>query len=208
MTHEMHWFNVDPSWDRFIVNFRPKKILEVGCHSGKTTSYLIENLAKEGGFEIFCIDPWEDYDEPNGSNMAEIEVLFDQNTLAALTAIRKLGVELKVIKCRGHSWAALPDLLSSGHRNYFDLAYIDGSHKAADVLFDAIFSFELIRIGGVLIFDDYLWSEVSLTSKGLPQNNLSRNPKIAIDGFTSSYFDKLKIINATTSQVVVQKIAI
>lgn len=37
----------------------------------------------------------------------------------------------------------------------FDLIYVDGGHSAADVLADAILSFSLLRVGGILVFDDY-----------------------------------------------------
>ncbi|WP_415440554.1 hypothetical protein, partial [Acetobacter orientalis] len=41
-------------------------------------------------------------------------------------------------------------------------------------MYDAVLSFKLLRKGGVLIFDDYLWSE------GVEGgNNLLRCPKIA-----------------------------
>ena len=44
---------------------------------------------------------------------------------------------------------------------------------ASDVLSDAILSFELLKINGIIGFDDYLWK--------LPNsNNLLTNPKIAI----------------------------
>ena len=207
MAEDKRWFDVNPSWDLFLKNFKPKKILEIGCFSGQTTCNLIEKLAPEGNFEIYCVDPWEDYDEPNGSDMKSIENQFDKNTIASAKKVRDLGVDLTVIKFKAHSWAALPDLLAQGKRNYFDFVYIDGSHKAADVLFDAVFSFELTKLGGVIIFDDYIWSEVFIADDGLPWNNLSRSPKIAIDGFTSAYFDKLKLINSTTSQLCAQKVA-
>lgn len=35
--------------------------------------------------------------------------------------------------------------------------YVDGSHYADDVLVDAIKGFEHLKIGGLMIFDDYFW---------------------------------------------------
>ena len=41
----------------------------------------------------------------------------------------------------------------------FDVVYIDGSHQAPAVLADdAVMAFHLLRSGGLMIFDDYIWS--------------------------------------------------
>ena len=55
----------------------------------------------------------------------------------------------------GDSRVILPQLLFRDHK--FDLIYIDGSHESADVLSDSLFSYNLLKPGGVLIFDDYEW---------------------------------------------------
>ena len=36
----------------------------------------------------------------------------------------------------------------------YDIIYIDGSHEARDVLEDAVLAYRLLKIGGLLIFDD------------------------------------------------------
>ena len=47
---------------------------------------------------------------------------------------------------------------AKNEKRYFDLIYIDGSHFFNDVLIDAIKSFELLKKGGIIIFDDFLWA--------------------------------------------------
>lgn len=44
-----------------------------------------------------------------------------------------------------------------GGENKFDFIYVDGLHLSQDVLYDALLSFDLLKVGGILIFDDYLW---------------------------------------------------
>lgn len=39
--------------------------------------------------------------------------------------------------------------------NNYDILYVDGSHLAADVLTDAILGWGLVKVGGIIIFDDY-----------------------------------------------------
>jgi predicted O-methyltransferase YrrM len=95
-------------------------------------------------------------------------------------------------------------LIARGYRNYFDLAYIDGSHQAPDVLFDAVAAFRLVRPGGLIIFDDYLWT-------GAPQRegaavDLLHCPKPAIDAFTNLYRQKISLIPAPLLQLFVAKV--
>ncbi len=42
-------------------------------------------------------------------------------------------------------------------RNKFDFIYVDASHKAIDVLHDGVMSFQILKPGGSIIFDDYKW---------------------------------------------------
>jgi hypothetical protein len=48
------------------------------------------------------------------------------------------------------------DLLAAGeHRDRRGCE--DGSHRARDVLEDAVLSWPLLKVGGIMLFDDYLW---------------------------------------------------
>ena len=70
---------------------------------------------------------------------------------------------------------------------------------AADVLSDAILSFELLKVKGIMGFDDYLWQ--------LPKSNtLLTNPKIAIDSFTNIFAMRTGIFNTPNHQLYIQKL--
>ena len=83
----------------------------------------------------------------------------------------------------------------------FRFVYVDGSHQAPDVLCDAVLGFKLLKIGGVLAFDDYLWAETSETTK-----DPLRCPKPAIDAFVNVNFQKLRVIKAPLYQLFIQKL--
>lgn len=58
--------------------------------------------------------------------------------------------------------------------NSVDAIYIDGSHEGQDVMANAVMSWRLLKVGGVLLFDDYEW----------PGEGRRRVlPKVAIDAF-------------------------
>ena len=44
------------------------------------------------------------------------------------------------------------------NKNYYDFIYIDGDHTNEGVFIDSVLSFPLLKNGGIIIFDDYLWS--------------------------------------------------
>jgi predicted O-methyltransferase YrrM len=199
-----NWFDsvARENWNQLLPVIQPKKILEIGSYEGASTCYLIEKMSQNIGdneLEIHCIDTWEGGVEHSQVNMSLVEKRFDSNI--ALT-IKKCNVSVKIIKHKKRSDLALSFLLSNGMENYFDFAYIDGSHQAPDVLFDAVAGFRLVREGGLIAFDDYLWAEELSTGK-----DLIRCPKPAIDAFTNLYWKKIKIITAPLYQVYVQKLS-
>lgn len=196
-----NWFQsvAKNNWDSLIPQIDPKKILEIGSNEGQATCYLINKLSSIHPLEIHCVDPWESYDELPGINMNLVENRFDHNTSIAISTAK---YECTLVKHKELSDIALPRMLADDKRNYFDFIYIDGTHKAPAVLFDAITAFRLTKIGGYIVFDDYLWSEKLPNGK-----DLLRCPKPAIDAFTNLYCQKLNIIRAPLYQLYIQKIS-
>ncbi len=70
--------------------------------------------------------------------------------------------------------------------NSMDFIYVDGSHTTRDVLSDAVLSFDLLKTGGMMAFDDYLW-------QGYPKQPLL-NPKIGIDAFLMCYQGRYELL--------------
>jgi len=198
------WFTkvAEDNWKILIPQVNPKKVLEIGSYEGAATSFIINNV--NDCEEIFCIDTWEGGVEhgkmdAKSISMKHVEKRFDKNIEIAIKEA-KSNVNIKKIKARSDD--ALINLLSEGKKNYFDFIYVDGSHQAPDVLLDAILSFRLLRVGGVIAFDDYLWSE-ELESGRDPL----RCPKPAIDAFTNLYLRKIDILSAPLYQMYVTKIS-
>jgi predicted O-methyltransferase YrrM len=189
-------------WDQLIPQIRPEKVVEIGTYEGASTCYLIEKLAREKRLEIHCVDTWEGGIEHKeglpAPEMAAVEARFRHNVEVASEGAK----DLQLVVHKGFSDVELARLLADGHAGSFDFAYVDGSHQAPDVLCDAVLAFRLLRVGGVVAFDDYLWSEA------LPQGlDPIRCPKPAIDAFTNLYCRKLRIISAPLYQLYVQKLA-
>jgi predicted O-methyltransferase YrrM len=182
------WFGQNiPLWDHLLTPLKPQRILEVGAFEGRATCYLIGKFnVCDDGLEIHCVDTWQGGVEHDKGTMADVEGRFDANIEVALSQITK---PVRVIKHKKVSSQALAELIGAGNRERFDLIYIDGSHQAPDVLADAVMGFQLLRVGGFMVFDDYLWSMEQPGSQD-PLNM----PKPAIDAFLNVFQRKMLII--------------
>jgi predicted O-methyltransferase YrrM len=170
----------------------PESILEIGCHEGRSTCWMLENLLTKNG-TITCIDPFAN--EPLSAFRNEhapenriIEEIFRHNTDLA----RKPDQTIRLMPTL--SFYALAELITEDKQ--FDFVYVDGSHSADEVLADAVMAFGLLKKNGYMIFDDYLWMAAV--------DSLDR-PKMSIDAFVNM-FQKHIEVKTINYQYVIQKV--
>lgn len=201
-----NWFEYSrKNWEILLPQLKPSVILEIGSFEGRSTCFMIDSLASSSPIEMHCIDTWEGGCEHQSGGVASavdmesVSARFEDNVNLA---IQKAAQKVDLIVHRGSSDVQLSKLLSRGKQNYFDLIYVDGSHQAPDVLCDAVLCFRLLRVGGIMIFDDYLWSE-------FPTQEIDplRCPKPAVDAFVNIYRRKLEILQLPIYQLYVKKIS-
>ncbi len=194
------WFeNHRAEWDTFMARHKPQTLLEIGSYEGASACYLIDTLARDAAIELHCVDTWEGSVEHTHGYlpMSLVEERFHRNTALA---IQSAAHPVNLVVHKGESGIILPELIAAKMQERFDLIYIDGSHRAPDVLFDAVVAFKLLKPGGLMIFDDYLWHDPSIESF-----DPLRNPKIAIDAFTNVYGQEINIQRAKLSQFYITK---
>jgi predicted O-methyltransferase YrrM len=156
-----------------------KNFLEIGAYEGRATTWIVENIMEDGG-KIVCIDTWEGGEEhvngemtgAHGRFIHNVELLMEKHPTRIINAY--MGTSIKHI-----SW------LIDNH-DLFDFIYIDGSHIAKDVLTDACMSWPLLKKDGIMVFDDYLWGDMSRPN---------HVPKPAIDAFVNIFIEELKIVH-------------
>lgn len=194
------WFShAEPVWAELLTQISPSRVLEIGSYEGRSACFLIDRIAAERPLEISCIDSWSgEPDYAGGIDLGSVEERFDRNLAVA---IARAAHPVVFRKLKGGSHPQLATLLSSGAGG-FDLIYVDGSHDAPDVLADAVLGFQLLAVGGIMIFDDYLWPP-------LPSADCDhyRMPKPAIDAFVNIYRRKLELVRAPLYQLFVRKTA-
>lgn len=170
---------------------RPSVIVEIGSFEGRSACWILENLMHSPESRLYCIDTFEGSMEHSPGQLQNLHARFTGNI--ALT-----GKQGQVQVCAGRSDDMLLKLIAQGLQA--DFIYVDGSHQAADVLTDAVLSWKLLKPGGLLIFDDYLWP--------INQDRPLMNPKMAIDAFVNCHLDRVRYVHVPqTSQFCLLKAA-
>jgi predicted O-methyltransferase YrrM len=168
------WFSHNiPGLERVMALLPQKQaFLEIGAFEGRSTLWFCEYLDKIWG-EFDVIDTWSGCEENDGIDFDAVKRRFDNN-------VGHVGQVNPFV-------GTLFQFLSEGPAPKYDLIYIDGSHQAHDVLGDACMAWPMLRKGGIMVFDDYLW--------GINENPL-RTPKMAVDAFMACYHEQLKVVLA------------
>ena len=156
--------------------------LEVGCYEGLSSFYV---LSEYKSVNAFFLDIW-DMPNPNSKTLSHnfglIEKAFDQNLS---------GFDFK--KMKNDSVISMRKLLKENV--HFDFIYIDGSHNGEDILSDAIEAFKILKVNGLMFFDDFLQHD----------DNRILQSYVGIDKFLSLYSDYLKIEYFQNNLVVRKK---
>ena len=156
--------------------------LEVGCYEGLSSFYV---LSEYKFVNAFFLDIW-DMPNPNSKTLSPnfdlIEKAFDQNLS---------GFNFKKIK--NDSVISMRKLLKENV--HFDFIYIDGSHNGEDILSDAIEAFKILKVNGLMFFDDFLQHD----------DNRILQSYVGIDKFLSLYSDYLEIEYFQNNLVVRKK---
>jgi predicted O-methyltransferase YrrM len=179
-----------PNWAKLLGPWRgvAARIMEIGSWEGRSALFFLNYLPRA---RLVCIDTFaggeEHQADPNtvAHHLPEIEQRFDANVAAFKDRIEKI---------KAPSTTALAELGLDGRR--FDIAYVDGSHRAVDVYSDGILTWPLIVHGGLLIFDDYQWEYMPETLS---------NPKQGIDSFLRAFEGDYRIVHHAY-QIAVEKI--
>lgn len=174
-----NWFDFITVNESKIINY-----LEIGTFYGANLLSVADTYAKHEKSQLFCIDPWIDYDDYDEYKNKQ-DLIY--NTF--LKNIQNSKYQHKININRGFS----KDKILDYEDEFFDIIYIDGNHEPNYVLEDAVLSFRKLKKNGYMIFDDYGWHGPFCTSRG-------------IDAFLNAYYKQIKYIGEKNTQVFIQKI--
>jgi tetratricopeptide (TPR) repeat protein/predicted O-methyltransferase YrrM len=173
-THDWFTHNI-PTWAAQLkpfAHYPNVQALEVGSFEGMSACWLLDHILTHPLARLTCIDRY--FQEKFETNLAQTEA----------TA--------KLIKLLGDSHAVLASLRPDS----YDIIYIDGCHLADHVRQDAMLSWQLLKVGGLLIFDDYEWTD---------PNYPGQDTQIGIDTFLNSVQKQITVVHKGY-QVIVKKL--
>jgi predicted O-methyltransferase YrrM len=184
--HEDWWQHAQPVLEtlRDRCLGRCERIVEVGAFEGRSTVWLLEHMLAPGG-TLFSIDTWQGGVEHAGFDMAEVEARWERNAKSA-------GGDVRKIKSDSRSALRKLGVQATG---WVDCVYIDGSHAACDVLFDSVLAWDLLRVGGAIVWDDYLWDPPK-------EYGLLGKPRLAIDSFCNVMDGSYQLLHSNYMRVV------
>ena len=179
-----------PTWASLLARYRdvPARVIEVGSWEGRSALFFLNYLPQSA---LVCIDTFEGseehraYPENFSKDLSEIEQRFDANLATFADRLEKR---------KASSAAALAELGIDGSR--FDIAYIDGSHRAADVYSDGVLTWSMLVSGGIMIFDDYEWEYM---------REPRSEPKLGIDSFLRVFEGQYRLMHKSF-QVAIERL--
>lgn len=166
-----------PLWLKWLGHLKgtPVMGLELGTYKGQSAEWFLENIFTHPDSCLVCVDTFKGSEE---HRLAGI----DCSSLYRDTCNRlcRFGLRAHVLISTSSDY-----LKAMSADEKFDFVYVDAAHDAMNVLRDAVLSWEILKVGGVMIFDDYEWTAM--------EQEVDR-PKAAIDSFLSCYARQMEVL--------------
>ena len=180
-----------PQWMKWLGQLktnRPIMGMEIGTFQGESAEWMLENIFTHPDSKYYCVDPWL----PEGSEDHKYaKVDCTKNEEVAKQRLARFGD--RCVLAKGFSQEVLKALPFE-----FDFIYVDGDHRTQGVLRDAVLAFDLLKIGGLIVFDDYQWTVMP--------DKLDQ-PKTGIDAFLHCYGKHLQVVQPIGWQLAAMKIS-
>lgn len=182
------WFSGNiPNWKTLLDSLGTPdeafRILEVGVFEGRSTCWLLENYCINPRSRITVIDTFSGGTEHSHLDLGNLRAVFEHNV-----RVTSPGASVEIHE--GFSIIELSKLVAAGcSEPGYDFISVDASHRSPDVLADCVLAFQLLRRGGIMALDDYIW-----TLGPLENVDLLETPKLGIDAFTNIYRRHIRVI--------------
>ena len=201
--YSQDWFDHNiRNWRDWIGHLAGKpglRALEIGSFEGRSTVWLCDHILTASDASIHCLDLFAHHPEHGAYHHR-----FRLNTA-------RFGA--KVTAHIGTSFDSLCRI-----DGQFDLIYIDGYHSAFAALCDGAMSWPRLKVGGIMIFDDYLWSPPGVASRrrtlagrwlgraAAHRRHVARRatetPMLGVDGLLATLQGQFEVIGAGYQKAV------
>lgn len=133
-----------------------RNILELGSFEGRSACWMSDNLLDHPDSTLTCVDTF--------CGTPEFGTMFSAIFTHARSSlhdrfVRNIANSKNARKVRTFITTTekyLDEIQDDGFQ--FDLIYVDAGHFEHEAYYDGLASYNVLRPGGILVFDDYLWA--------------------------------------------------
>jgi len=186
-----------PAWNGYFARFQDQPnllFLEIGTGHGRSSVWMLENILTQPTSRIITVD----IEDVRSYKQGDLPEQYEAGLSLTLTQnlqpyIDRGQCEFYVTDSKEFFRKLYGGVLNSKFVNNpkqaFDFIYLDGCHDPDYVMYEAAIAFELLKPGGLLLFDDYGWG----------------NCRYGIEAFLLCYQTKCNIM-VKDWQVLVEKL--
>lgn len=152
MAEYPNWFaqTAQDNFNTYLAEYKDKpnlRFLQLGVFTGDATVWLCNNILTDDTSKLIDVDTWGGSDEKSHAEMdfSDVQRVYKEK-VAELSVVSVVSDTTSyLIRQQDYS------------KESFDFIYIDADHTSVAVLMDAELSWPLLKVGGVMAFDDYTW---------------------------------------------------
>jgi predicted O-methyltransferase YrrM len=173
------------SWTKHLAAFKGKpgiQYLEIGAFEGRSALWMVENV----------------FTHPT-SKLTIIDAFLEGNYKRFTANVKLSGAVERFTILSGFSTHKIREVPF----NSIDVAYIDGSGKGVVMLGDIVNTWNLVKVGGVIIVSRYALTPALRRNAGIRPGE--PGPHEAIDAFLKMYEPYIDLIEFQRNQVFVRK---
>ena len=171
-----NWFEGQKyNFEKHLEQFKGKPnltFLQLGVYTGDASEWLCENILTDDSSMLVDVDTWAGSDESEHTSIDFGKVFSYYNS--------RIAKYDKVVKMRMTTQEYF-----TKYFQFFNFIYVDANHTADAVAYDAVNSWKLLKRGGILAFDDYMWGQ---------DMKPELTPRPAIDNFLEFHEGEYKIL--------------
>lgn len=153
-------------------NYSSGNFLEIGSHKGRTTINVANNFKN---LKIFT------FDLPPNFDLENLKFKLVKKDHELIQSYREKELYYKkyqnLSKNMTHLYGDSAEYDFTKYKNFFDLIFIDGSHKYENVISDSYKSFDMLRNNGTIVWHDYTIDHIDVV-KAVNKFGKDKNIKI------------------------------
>lgn len=186
------WFSAyaKPNFEKYLIPLAGQdnlQFLQLGAYTGDASRWMFDNVLYNVTYDaLHDVDTWAGSDEEvhKSIDFDEVFNVYKKKMIKLVSFKRTVYYPVKMCRTTTIDWFMNREEVW-GCYGHYDFIYIDADHTAAAVLVDAELSWNLLKPGGLLAFDDYQWGA---------DLHAFKSPRLGIDLFLDRHEGEYELL--------------